>query len=319
MNTSIIISDKDQLIIDTLKSLQKQLTYTVLILLFFTGNIGCILNTIIFFRPYLKISSSSRYFLASSFANVFQLNIGLGTHILDSGFSIHPYHRSSVLCKCRNYFINIGGFLSQTYLLLACVDRYLISLNKSRYRQINTIPMADRIIRFTVCFWFSILSHMLIYSDVSSNHHFCFYSNLSYIFFISLHNLILSGFILPILMVIFGLLTLKNIRRIRKQARSCYRRQRRHHYLSLMLISNVFVSVIFTFVYTSLLIYASFFMLTQETMSSPRPKTQQRFLLFIAVIFYYVPYSISFYVNVLTSERFRRELTKIFLRRDSDV
>ncbi|CAF3416264.1 unnamed protein product [Rotaria sp. Silwood1] len=311
MNTSISIDLSDQLIIDTLKSLQKQLTYTILIFLFIIGNIGCILNTIIFLRPCLNSSSSSRYFLASSFANGLLLHIGLATHILDVGFSIHPYHNISILCKLRNYLINMGGFLSQTYLLLACIDRYLISLNKSRYRSINTIPMANRIILFSACFWLTILSHMLIFSSISPRHHFCFFSSLSYSFFISLHNLILSGFILPILMVFFGLLTLKNIQRIRRQARSCRRRQRRYHYLSLMLISNVFVSVIFTLVYTSGLIYVSFFILTQENITSSRQKVQHRFISFIAIIFYYVPYSISFYVNILTSQHFRRELQKV--------
>ncbi|CAF3427818.1 unnamed protein product [Rotaria sp. Silwood1] len=311
MNTSISIDLSDQLIIDTLKSLQKQLTYTILIFLFIIGNIGCILNTIIFLRPCLNSSSSSRYFLASSFANGLLLHIGLATHILDVGFSIHPYHNLSILCKLRNYLINIGGFLSQTYLLLACIDRYLISLNKSRYRSINTIPMANRIILFSACFWLTILSHMLIFSSISPRHHFCFFSSLSYSFFISLHNLILSGFILPILMVFFGLLTLKNIQRIRRQARSCRRRQRRYHYLSLMLISNVFVSVIFTLAYTSGLIYVSFFILTQENITSSRQKVQHRFISFIAIIFYYVPYSISFYVNTLTSQHFRRELQKV--------
>ncbi|CAF3810413.1 unnamed protein product [Rotaria sordida] len=291
--------------------LQKQLTYTVLILLFIIGNIGCILNTIIFLRPCLNSSSSSRYFLASSFANGFILNVGLATHILDVGFSIHSHHSLTIICKLRNYLINISGFLSQTYLLLACIDRYLISLNKSRYRSINTKLMANRIISFTACFWFIILSHMLIYSSISLRLHICFFSSLSYTFFISLHNLILSGFILPTLMVLFGLLTLKNIQQIRRQARSCRRRQRRYHYLSLMLISNVFVSVIFTLIYTSGLSYISFFMLIRENVPSVKQKTQHRFISFIAIIFYYVPYSISFYVNILTSQRFRRELQKI--------
>jgi hypothetical protein len=300
MNTSI----EDQLVINTLKTLQKRLTYTILISLFLIGNIGCIFNTIIFRRPCLKKSSSSRYFLASSFANVFQLNIGLASNILDFGFAIHPYHNSSILCKFRNYLINIAGFLSQTYLLFACIDRYLIT---SRYRRISKISIANRIILLITCFWFVNLSHMLIYSEISSINHFCFYSSSLYIVFISLHNLILSGFLLPILMIIFCLLTLKNIHQIRRRARS---RKYRNHYLSLMLISNVFVSVIFTFIYTSGLIYISFFMVINENILSLKEKFQRRFISFIAIIFYYVPYAISFYVNIFTSERFRCELKK---------
>jgi hypothetical protein len=266
MNTSV----EDQLIIDTLKRLQKSLTYTILIPLFIIGNIGCIFNTIIFLNSYLKLSSSSRYFLASSFANVFQLNIGLAGNILDFGFSIHPYHNSLILCKFRNYLINIAGFLSQTYLLFACIDRYLITINKPRYRLINTIFIANRIIFFIACFWFINLSHIFIYSNISSYNHFCFYSSSSYTVFISLHNLILSGFILPILMSIFGLLTLKNIRRIRRQVSS---HRKRKHYLSLMLTSNIFISVLFTLIYTSGLIYISFFMINKG-------KAQRRFILF---------------------------------------
>ena len=137
METNVSINFEGHLLIDTLKSLQKQMTYTILIPLFIIGNIGCIFNTIIFLRPYLISSSCTRYFLASSFANVFQLNIGLASNIFDFGFAIHPYHNSSILCKFRNYLINVGGFLSQTYLLFACIDRYLITINKTRYRYLH--------------------------------------------------------------------------------------------------------------------------------------------------------------------------------------
>lgn len=296
--------------INQLQSLQKNLTYTLLMLCLLIGNVGCVFNTIIFLRPNLILSSCSRYFLASSFANLFQLNFGLASHILDSGFDIHPYHRSSSLCKFRNYTITLAGFLSQTYLLLACIDRYLISLNKSKYRRINTVNAANIIIAVVTCFWSLILLHLLIYSNVLLPNEFCFFSSSSYVFFISVHNLILSGFILPIIMVIFGLLTLKNIRFIRRQARA-RRRRRRNHYLSLMLISNVFVSVFFTFLYTSGLIYLSFFLIDKSGEMSLRMKIEQKFVTFISIMFYYIPFAIFFYVNVLTSQRFRRELGKI--------
>lgn len=317
MNTSVAISIEDQLFIDNLQLLKKKLTYTVLISIFIIGNVGCVLNTIIFHRPRLNKSSSSRYFLASAFANAFLLNIGLFSHILDVGFSVKMYHSIRILCKLRNYSINNFGFLSQSYLLLACMDRYLISTNTSSHRRLNTVPMANGIVLFTLCFWSIFLSHMIVYSDIVSNHQFCFYSSVRYTLFISLHNLILSGFILPLLMVIFGILTLKNIRRIRRQARSCSRRRHRCHYLSLMLISNVFVSVIFTIIYTSALIYSSFFYLTTAHVLSNRQKVQNKFITYIAIIFYYAPYCISFYVNILTSERFRGELMKVLsLRKD---
>ncbi|CAF1219370.1 unnamed protein product [Adineta steineri] len=308
MNITNNINSNDQLFIDTLKLLQKQLTYTVLVSLFIIGNIGCILNTMIFRCSNLILSSCSHYFLASSLANVFQLNIGLASTILDFGFNIHPFHTSSILCKFRNYSINIGGFLSQTYILLACIDRYLVSVNKTRYRQILTITMAHKIIYFIVCFWSISLSHMIIYSNISLQNQFCYYSNSIYVIFISLHNLILSGFILPILMVIFGLLTLRNIRIIRQRAHARRNHKQRNHYLSLMLITNVFVSVIFTLLYTSGLIYISYFIPSKE--NSYRQKMQIRFISFIAIIFYYTQYSLSFYVNILTSQRFRCELKK---------
>lgn len=303
------ISIEDQIIIDTLKNLQKYLTCTFLILLFIIGNIGCIFNTIIFLRSYLKSSSTSRYFLASSFANLFQLNIGLASVILDYGFSIHPYHHSSILCKLRNYLINIAGFLSQTYLLFACIDRYLKTLNKARYHCINKISTANHIIFFIACFWSITLVHMLIYSKISLTNHFCFYSTSIYIIFISLHNLILSGFILPLLMIIFSLLTLKNLRSIRRRIRSNGRR-RRNHYLSLMLISNVFSNVLFTLIYTSGLVYVSYFMSIKENKSILRHNVQRRFILFLSICFYYIPYAFSFYINILTSQRFRYELKK---------
>ena len=319
MNSSPALSLEDQHAVEMIHNIQKQFSYTILIFFLLIGNVGCVFNTIIFLRPCLITSSCSRYFLSSSFANVFQLNIGLVSHILDFGFHIHPYHRSLVLCKLRNYSINVAGFLSQTYLLLACVDRYLISLNRSSSRRINTVAVANRIIFAATCFWIVILSHMLAYGSILQPNQFCFFSTPSYVFFISAHNLLLSGFVLPILMVVFGLLTLKNIRLIRRQA-CVRRRKRRNHYLSLMLISNVFVSVFFTLLYTSGLIYLSFFMVTPSKKITYRESVEQRFVSFIAIMFYYAPFAIFFYVNIFTSQRFRCELKTILCpKRSSPV
>lgn len=298
------ITLEDQLLVETLRNIQKYLTYTVLVSLFIIGNIGCIFNTVIFRCPYLRTSSCSRYFLASSFANGFQLNIGLASHILDFAFSIHPYHYSSILCKLRNYLINTVGFLSQTYLLFACIDRFFIT---TRFRQMSRLPIANRIIFYTTCFWLIDLSHMLIYSDIIVNQRFCFFTSASYVVFISLHNFILSGLVLPILMTVFGLLTLVNIRHIRRQVRS---RRHRDHYLSLMLLTNVFISVLFTLMYTSGLLYMSVFASNRQGHLTLKEQYQRRFISFIAIIFYYVPYAISFYVNIFTSQRFRREFRK---------
>ncbi|CAF5214058.1 unnamed protein product [Rotaria magnacalcarata] len=85
-------------------------------------------------------------------------------------------------------------------------------------------------------------------------------------------------------MVIFSILTLKNIRQIRRQTRSCGRHR---HCLSFMLISGF--------------IYVSFFLLTKAQMLSTRQKVQNKFISFIAIMFYYTPYAISCYVNALTS------------------
>ena len=312
MTTLANITSNDQFIINTLTSIQKQLTYTLLVSLVLVGNIGCILNTMIFSRPYLNSTSCSRYFLGSSFANAFQLNIGLVCIILDYGFGIHPYHHSSVLCKLRNYFINMGGFLSQTYILLACIDRYLVSINKPRYYRLLTKSMANHITYLSVVFWSVSLFHMIIYSDISVTNQFCYYLNSSYVIFISLHNLVLSGCVFPCLMAVFGLLTVRKIRSIQQRTHTYRRTKRRNHYLSLMLISNMLVSVIFTLLYTSGLIYLLCFMSKDNSL---KHKVQRGFIRLTATTVYYAQFSVSFYVNILTSERFRCELKQILCKK----
>ena len=315
INTTLSMDDGQ--VIEKLETLKRQITYSLLIFFLLIGNIGCVFNTIIFLRPCLITSSCSRYFLAASFANLFQLDIGLVSHILDSGFDIHPHHSSTIICKLRNYLINTGGFLSQNYLLLACIDRYLISRKSSLSIKINRISLANRVILFSTCFWLIFLSHMLVYSEILIEKQFCFFSNSFYVIFISSHNLILSGFLLPFLMVIFGLLTWKNIRRIRQQTRQNRRRTRRNHYLSLMLISNVLVNVFFTLMYTAGLASLSVFFNNNSQTFSHRNKVEQTFVSFIAIIFYYAPFTIFFYINVLTSQRFRLELKNIFFHQRS--
>lgn len=213
----------DNSLVTILPLIQLYATRSLLTIFYVLANVGCVLNLFIFLSRSLRKSPCSMYFLGSSCSNFFLINFGVSLNILNYGYQIELAARNQLFCTLRNYLVNAFGFISQSYIVLACIDRYFLSCSSALHRQRSSLRTAALSISLVGLFWMVESIHLAIMSEITAGP-FCYFHAGFYPLFISIHNMVLSGFVLSSAMTYFGTLTVLNIRRIRQQTKS-YNRQ----------------------------------------------------------------------------------------------
>jgi len=89
-----------------------------------TGNLGSILNIIVFsISRKLRSSPCSLYLIFASIGYAIYLNIVALLRYLQVSFDIDPSSRWSWFCKLRFYAVGFLLMLPRSYMLLAAIDR----------------------------------------------------------------------------------------------------------------------------------------------------------------------------------------------------
>ncbi|CAF1682040.1 unnamed protein product [Adineta ricciae] len=116
------------------------------VLQIFFGTFGNLLNIIIFTRRDLHQNPCSLYFLIGSINNCIVIDFGLLTRYLASTWNWDPSLTSNVYCKIRNLLVYAPLTLSLWFIVLASVDRYLLSSPIVRFRRLSNLSMARKLI-----------------------------------------------------------------------------------------------------------------------------------------------------------------------------
>lgn len=182
------------------------------------GTIGCLITLCIFKERNLRKHPCTIYFLAFNFSNFALIYSSLMAVMLELGFNISPSSYNLVCCRLRLYTILLFDCLSSFYLILASMDRMLVtSINANTRRRSNTRFAYKCIIIGTiiVCLF---SSHALFLSEhirISSTAFTCYFRPGSYVTFIGFYSLTKST-LMPLLMIAFGVQAIRNIRSIRR-------------------------------------------------------------------------------------------------------
>lgn len=144
----------------------------------------------------------------------------------------------------------------------------------------------------------------------------------TYTAFNNIYNTFLSGLTIPILMVIFGFLTIRNIVHARQRISlqmvvpqipvnpSIYRRniKSREYEISIMILVQLAVYLITCLPFPIYLIYSTITMYEEKTNAQI---ALDNFISFVAYTLVYINFSATFYIYVLTTRIFRKELKKL--------
>ncbi|CAF3128382.1 unnamed protein product [Rotaria sp. Silwood2] len=260
-----------------------------------------ILNICVLCSRALRSSSCTHYFLAYSVFSIIYSCLACLTQFL-RGFSI-DWANHRIGCKLHFYILFVVPVQANLMLILASVDRYCSSLKSHRLNsksKIQTPRMNIVIATIAAAIYMSPMLVIYAWNETTRSCHLN--SNVAiYIYIFS--QIVLYYVLAPLLMIIFGFLTISNIRRQSTRLvylSVCMRRRRSERQLTQMLLLQVGVHLILTLPFG--IIYC---------MNSLKPSTRTPDVLavrYILLMWQQLDYFISFFLYFLSGRVYREQL-----------
>ncbi|CAF1241420.1 unnamed protein product [Adineta steineri] len=233
-------------------------------------------------------------------------------YILSFGFNINAYTSSVILCKLLNYALYTVSKLPPTVLILASIDRLLLSSQNVNVRLYSSKRLAYFSLSITTAFWMIFYIHTLIEFDffqLYPSGFKCTYSSSGfYGEFMTVFSLVVN-ISFSLTLIILSLMAFKNARQLRSIPR-----QQRHQFRTMnkkdfQLLRCLYVLDI---VYISFSLFASIFNVyqasTQDQIRTPLRSAIENFLTRMASFSYHIPFCISFFIFLFVSKAFRQEM-----------
>jgi hypothetical protein len=287
------------------------------------GTISCLFSLIIFLRKDLRKSPCAIYFIAYNIGNLFYIFLVILVILVQGIISIDPGAYNLAYCRFRFYFYYLFGVLSPFSLILASIDRMLITSLTVRVRRWSTRRVAYITIIGMTLFWVIFHIHLLIYMNIYQNgvRYSCTYTPGIYTVFVKYYQLIVRGILAPLLMLIFGLLTVRNIRSARRITPapdvSVMRNTvvigpqnftRKDRQFILMLFIDIIIYILCTI---PLPIYLIYIQVTQYDTKTAERQAIESFINSFTLFTTFIPTCLGFYTNFLVSKTFRQNVKKV--------
>jgi hypothetical protein len=287
------------------------------IALLILGTFGNILNIFIFTRPKLRLIPCSWYFLASTCGHFIALYTGCLPRVLTTfGFNPQTTQQAAIYCKTRSYFTYGSLSLSIWFVIGACIDRWASSCASVRIRSISNVKVAKRVIIGIFIIVYLVYAQMFFcfdgkYESTTSNCYtisdLCELYNSFALFFT-------YSFFPCLLILIFGLLTIRNVQRSHERVAPTQHipnnrnKKKTPTQMTVMLLVQVICSIILSLPISVQNMY------TEMTRNFTKSEKQQQIEDFLGTLFVLITLmnsAISFYIFTLTGQIFRDEL-KLF-------
>ena len=291
------------------------------------GTVSSLLSLIVFNKKNLRKNPCSIYLTAYNICNILTIVTSILFATLANGYGIDPKSRNVSFCRFRYYTVFIFDVLGPSYLILASIDRVLVTSRNAATRRRSTPHLAFASIIAVTVFWCLLHIHLLVLTNMVQlvpGLYLCYFQPGMHVIVMTYYSLVVKNIIIPFLMVIFGLWTVKNVqivmhvtgvsmvtthdtmtnRRIRNKDRSKDRQLLR------ILLIDIVVYVIFNLMLASVLIYQQ---VKQNEVQSSVESRIQGLLLSVGAFSTFIPLCVGCYTNLLGSKTFRQEIKNILL------
>jgi hypothetical protein len=299
----------------TLTTIQAQLNLYGFSIILILGNIGNIFIVILFSRQ--RRHACSIYLISAAIMNDIYLTF-------NSFIEIFPFYYADetigkfALCKIRYYLPSIIAQGARTMLILACIDRFLITDDRASFRAFSTPKRAKWFIFLAIIFWSLLGIHFPIMVTIVNGQcgTFGIYSTV-YTFY----TIIFVGLIPPITMGVFGYLTYRNLTQRHNRVQPVGHNtndvnnniQRRDRDLLIIVLSEVFVYVITTILYP--LVYLEI-MISRYIIPNKSVQYSQieGFIITIMFLVLLMNNAAPFYIYLISSKSFRRDFKQLIMK-----
>ncbi|CAF2271521.1 unnamed protein product [Rotaria magnacalcarata] len=199
-----------------INNISTQMSRYVLLFTFLFGIMGNVLNILVFSQRSFRSNPCAICFLYASVSNLTAILSGVTSRMLN-GWSVDLTNTNRFICKFRSYILNVARPIAFWLILLAIIDRWLVSSTNIHYRQISTMKNAVRSIIMVVIFAIILFSHIIYcYEPNMINTPLqCYGSTIACQLVSGILFTFVTIFIPVLLMLIFGLMTINNIRHVK--------------------------------------------------------------------------------------------------------
>jgi hypothetical protein len=281
-------------------------------------NIGNFLSALVFFKKTWKKNVCVFYFKISLLVNSCYVNCGILGIIFLNGFNINLQNSNVVLCKVYFYISTLFAILSATILILASIDRLLISSQNVDTRLYSSKRLAYFTISISTVFWIVFNSHILAkvnLQEIYPSYFICYYDlSASYQYFVAVSSAVINV-VFDVVMIILCIFAFKNVHRIRAVPREKRNQIRSMTKKDLQLLRCLFVqNVAFIIFSSSISIYYVYDVITKTQIQTVLNQTIHNFFNNFLTFIYDIYYSTSFFIFVIVSKAFRHELKRIIYK-----
>jgi hypothetical protein len=298
----------------SLTTIQTQLNLYGFSLFMILGNAGNAFIVILFSKQ--RQNACSIYLLSAAIVNILYLTFNGFTTIFPVNYGDETLLAFG-LCKITPYIIGFLGQISKTMLVLACIDRFLITSDRAGFRAFSTPKRAKYLIFFSALFWPLLAIHIPIMETIINGQ--CTTTGI-YSIIHTIYLIIIVGLIPPITSGIFGYLTYRNMRQIHNRVRPITQNpndanvtiRRRDRDLLILVISEILVYIVtscpFPFVFLEMMI--SQYALPDKSFQYVQIEI---FTLNVALLLLSINSVAPFYTYVIASKQFRRDFKQLII------
>jgi hypothetical protein len=282
------------------------------------SDIGTLLSLLIFFKRPWRKNVCVFYFKIFLLFNLCYINSTMIGITLISGFQINIQNSNVILCKMYYYVSFLFATLPPTTLILASIDRLLISSQNVDTRMYSSKRLAYFTISISTFILIVFNSHILVKVDLQEfypSYFICYYNTSKfYLDFVS-YSLAAINVVFCVLMIILCMFAFKNVRHIRaipREKRNQIRPMTKKDFQLLRcLFAQDVIYIIFGTMITGFYVYDA---ITRDHVQTTLEQTIRTFLNSCFTFLYDISYSMSFFVFVIVSKSFRHELKRLIYK-----
>ncbi|CAF1376915.1 unnamed protein product [Adineta ricciae] len=293
--------------------------------LMITGTISSILSLCVFSRRSLRKNPCTIYLIGTNIASLFLIYTSNLTLTLTYGYSIDLTRYNLFFCRFRAYTLYVFDVLSPSYLILASIDRVLITSRNPLTRRKSTVRRAYTCIMIVTIFWLIVHTHALILMELKtfpSGSIVCvFYSDL-YLSVMSYYPLVTKVILIPSMLITLALWTIQNVGTTLRvthpvaaqvsrviPSRNVTKPKSKDRQLIRILLVSITTYIVFNIIQSAILIYQEVTKFYTKTYLQSRI---EGFVLILSATVTSIPFCIEAYTNLIVSKTFRQEVKNIF-------
>ena len=288
----------------TLQQLLVNFIYYLPLIFFILGFIGFIGNLFTYLQTELRTNTCCIYTLCGSVVDIIHLLNNALPDYLAAKHGIHiPWERSSDSCRMLFFLFVCLPNLSINFLIMSTIDRYACTCDLTwkihRLNRLNALPWTISAVILISCLA-SIYAPIMAYRTWIGT---CSFTDPK---LYGILNIIMNGLLPPVVMLIFVLLTYRNIHQSRRRVSavtSINPPRFRNQFIALV-ISQVFVTALISLQWMTYVMYS---LITADGERTIEQQYLRIFIFTVTAYCYHLNNVKSFYISLVTSRLFREK------------